>query len=396
MNRDEKSLLALTSFGHALNHSYLLIYPSVLLLLQREFSLGFLGLGIVGSTATLAYGLGALPGGVLCDWLGPKKLFLICFLGSAFCSLMIALSSSFFFFALWGTLLGAFGSVHHPTANVLLTSKVREMGRAVGIHGAVGNIGLALTPSIAAFIATRWGWRTVYWLAIVPGLCISAWALFVDMSLPKKEKKPAAEVPSSSSLWLLCTLPLVLLYMVNGFNGFCNTGVLTFLPAYVAEKTRFTFFSLDNVVIGGMLSSVILFLGVFGQYVGGVRSQGKNVEGAILIAAVISLPLALVMSISGNLLFLVAAFGYFFLNFAIQPMTNISLATYVPAGMRGTAFGIFFAIGFAMASATPAFSGYLAQRFGLSSLFFGISGGVLLMILSAFLLKRYAPRPRSV
>ena len=35
--------------SHAVNHGYMLIFPAVLLLLQKEFSLGYLGLGVIGS-----------------------------------------------------------------------------------------------------------------------------------------------------------------------------------------------------------------------------------------------------------------------------------------------------------------------------------------------------------
>ena len=391
MTREEKTIVTLTSFGHALTHSYLLVYPAVLLLLQKEFSLGFLGLGLVGGLATLAYGVGALPGGVLCDWLGPRRLLLVCFLGSALTSLMIALSSSFSLFAVGITLLGFFGSVYHPMANVLLTSRVKEMGKAIGIHGAAGNIGLALTPSIAAVIASRWGWRTVYLLAVLPGLFISLGAFFVNMSLPQKDPRLTPQPRSLSRIGLLCAVPLLLIYCINGLNGFCNLGVMTFLPAYIAEKARFPLFSMSNMVIGGTLSSIVLFLGLFGQYAGGMRTQGRHHERSILVAAAMSLPLVLAMSITDNVILLLAACGYFFLNFAIQPMTNVALALYAPLGMRGTAFGVFFSTGFGVAALAPAFAGYLAEQFGMSALFFGMAAGVLLMVFSAIFLVRYAP-----
>jgi hypothetical protein len=53
MKRDEKVVIALTGCSHSLSHSYLLIFPTVLLLLQKEFSLGYLELGIIGNIMTL-------------------------------------------------------------------------------------------------------------------------------------------------------------------------------------------------------------------------------------------------------------------------------------------------------------------------------------------------------
>ena len=53
MQRDEKIIVALTGCSHALSHGYLLIFPAVLLLLQKEFSIGYLELGVIGNIMTL-------------------------------------------------------------------------------------------------------------------------------------------------------------------------------------------------------------------------------------------------------------------------------------------------------------------------------------------------------
>ena len=47
MKREEKIIVALMGCSHALSHGSLLIFPTVLLLLQKEFSLGYLELARV-------------------------------------------------------------------------------------------------------------------------------------------------------------------------------------------------------------------------------------------------------------------------------------------------------------------------------------------------------------
>ena len=97
MDHDEKMVVALTGCSHAFNHGYQLIYPAVLLLLQKEFSLGYLELGAIGNIMTFTYGLGALPGGLVYNRFGPKRLYLLCFLGSAMALLLVAFSPTLFF-----------------------------------------------------------------------------------------------------------------------------------------------------------------------------------------------------------------------------------------------------------------------------------------------------------
>src|SRR3989304_1011147 len=69
-------------------------------------------------------------------------------------------------------------------------------------------------------------------------------------------------------------LPLVLLYLTNMFQGFSFNGSIIFLPAYMAKRTSFHLFSLDSVALGGILSAIVLAVGVLGQYGGGGAGPG--------------------------------------------------------------------------------------------------------------------------
>jgi MFS family permease len=112
----------------------------------------------------------------------PKRLYLFCFLGSSLALILVAASSSLILLTAGLALLGAFGSIYHPLANALITAKVREYGRALGIHGAAGNVGLAMAPLVVGLIASYLGWRYAYLWFAFPGIVLSFWSLFVDMS----------------------------------------------------------------------------------------------------------------------------------------------------------------------------------------------------------------------
>ena len=395
MNREEKMIVGLTGCSHALSHGYLLIFPAVLLLLKEEFSLGYLGLGVIGNIMSFTYGLGALPGGMIYNRFGPRKLFLLCFLGSTLASLLVTFSPNLFFFTVGLALLGALGSVYHPLANSLITTKVREYGRALGIHGAAGNIGLASAPFIAGLIASRWGWRQAYLCFAAPGVVLSIWSLFIDMSVGKKEKAESSRpnltplpTPGVRNFWVYFSLPLVLLYVINMLNSFCFTGIITFLPTYMGQRTSFHIFSWDSVAIGGMLSGIALFMGVFGQYTGGVLGQRPHLVRNILVMTAMGFPFILAMSFATDILLLFMALIYFFFTFCLQPMSNVVLAQYTTLEMRGTAFGIYFFAAFGIGSLAASFSGYLAQTFGLQWVFLGLSGMVFILIVPTFFLLK--------
>lgn len=391
MTHEEKKIVALTGCSHGLTHGYLLIFPAVLLLLKNEFSLGYLGLGVIGNIMSFAYGLGALPGGMIYNRFGPKKLYLFCFLGSAVTCLLVAFSSNFLLFTACLALLGALGSVYHPLVNALITSKVKEYGVALGIHGAAGNIGLAVAPVIAGIIASRWGWRHAYLFFAAPGIVLSFWSLFIDMSVKKEQRKGTATAASSrvhpsggKSAWMYFSLPLVLIYLLNCLQSFSFYGTTTFLPTYMAQHTSFRIFSWDSVAVGGMLSGIALLMGVFGQYSGGVLAQKPRLERNVLLMALGSFPFIFLMTFVKDASLLVMALFFFFFNFALQPMLNVLLALRTTVEMRGTSFGIHFFAAFGIGSLAASFSGYLAQEFGLQWVFLGLSGSVLASIILAY------------
>ena len=391
MTRDEKMITGLMGCSHALSHGFLLIFPTALLLLQKEFSMDYLKLGIIGNVMNICYGLGALPAGLIYNHLGPNRLYLVCFLGSSLVSIFVALSPTTGLFTVGLGLLGICGSLYHPLGNAVITAKVREYGRALGIHGSTGNLGLTTAPFIIGLIASRFGWRWSYFLIALPGMALSIWSLFVPMSLREGQSPPcpvSTRSPFFQSVKRYFSLQLICLYLMNIMINFSFIGSITFLPACLAKRTSFQIFSLDHVAIGGMLSAGVLFMGVFGQYIGGVLAQKPHLERRLLMVNILSFPFVLAMSFTTNLLLLILGLIFFFLNFFSQPMTNTLLARHTTEEMRGTAFGIFFFVAFGFGSFASSFSGWIAQSFGLQWVFLGIGGSVLLLILLVSLLLR--------
>jgi MFS family permease len=394
MTRGEKMIIGLTGSSHALSHAYLLILPAVLLLLKAEFGMGYLALGVISNIMTFTYGLGALPGGMIYNRLGPKKLYLICFLGSALTSMLVAFSSNLFIFTTGLAILGALGSVYHPLANALISSKVKEFGKGLGIHGSAGNIGLATAPFIAGLIGSRWGWRAAYLFFMLPGVAISIWALFVDMSMEKKgtvPTKPGAPNPpggrsnGSPGFRVYFSIPMILLYLVNMLQSFNFYGVVTFLPSYMSQYTSFKILSWDSVAIGGMLSGLALFMGVFGQYTGGMLAERAHLKRSIFTMGAVSIPFILCMAFATDYLLLIMALCFFFFNFTLQPMVNTLLARFTTVEMRGTAFGIYFFAAFGIGSLASSFAGFIAQNFGLPLVFIGLTGSSILLTIVAFI-----------
>jgi MFS family permease len=138
------------------------------------------------------------------------------------------------------------------------------------------------------------------------------------------------------------------------------------------------------VAVGGMLSGLALFTGVFGQYTGGVLGEKPKLERNLLIMTVTAFPFILSMAFVKDASLLIMALIFFFFIVSLQPMMNVLLAQRTTLDMRGTAFGIYFFAAFGVGSLAASFSGYIAQRFGLPWVFLGLSGSVLVLIFITF------------
>jgi MFS family permease len=65
---------------------------------------------------------------------------------------------------------------------------------------------------------------------------------------------------------------------------------------------------------------------------------------------------------------------YAFFYFSVQPTQNYLVSRYLPSHHRGLGYGVLFLLTFGVGSTAAAISGYLADRFGLESVFWAMGG----------------------
>jgi MFS family permease len=176
----------LVGLSHFSNHFVMWIFPAVLLLVQQEFNLGYFGVGLLANVALLCYGVGALPAGVLADRLGGERILAVWLLGGGVACIGIGLSSGPVGLAVGLAALGLFGSLHHPAGSGVLVALRNvaglDVGRAFGLSGLLGNIGLAASPVVAATVAVRWGWRAAFLVGTIPGLLLVLFSIGLSVS----------------------------------------------------------------------------------------------------------------------------------------------------------------------------------------------------------------------
>lgn len=355
--------------AHSLNHSLFLIAPPLLTLIMDDLGVSKFVIGTVGTVASFIYGAGALLGGPLGDKIGETKTIMLFLALSGVSTFLMLLATNVLVYASVLVLIAVWASLYHPTANSLISKAFRvKTAEAMGLHGVGGTLGVMLTPTIAWFIGSLFGWRLAF--IFFGALCI---VLAVALAkIVKKSENKAVSATKFLDAFKIHELRIVLAF--NIMIGLFMKGVEYYFPTYLKEV------KLIDPMWASIAYTLVLASGVPAQWIGGKTADlfgSKKVLIATSLGVVLSL-LALQFSpivLLGVALFIVL-YGVSF--YAHQPALNSLTGLCCPEEMRGTVYGVFFFTSFGIGSLSQSVAGYFIDNFGWQPAF-------LLLTLFAFL-----------
>ncbi|MDP6100658.1 MAG: MFS transporter [Dehalococcoidia bacterium] len=390
LGRDEKLLVGYAALAHGLIHVMELTYAAILPFLLLEFGEGLFVMGVVATFFSLAFGLGALPAGVLADRIGSKRLMEICLWGGVLGSVGVALSPSIYLLTVFISLLGLMLGLYHPAGLSLISKAVnpKVVGRGMAVHGIGGSLGTAVAPVMAAGIAVLYDWRVAY---LVPA-ALSLGAVLAIRRIPARALSggsPAGAgedktAPANSGRILL--LPLAVVFIVFTTNGFIYRGMITFLPLHLKDNVGFTVGGIDEAAMAGAFTTFALLAAILGQWLGGSLGDRIPREVVLLIQAVSQVAFLALMGLVAGLPLVVVAAMMAMAYFMSQPLTTGLIADYAPRRLQGRMFGIAFFMAFGLGSLAAALSGWVAEVSGTSAVFVYLAGVGTATIVSALAL----------
>ncbi|WP_232798031.1 MFS transporter, partial [Salinibacter altiplanensis] len=300
MNANDRSIIALVTTGHGLVHTYELSIPIFMTVWLAELGMAEATLGAIVGSGYFLFGAGALPGGILVDRFGARRLIAGGLVGMGGAFVLLGLLPG-----VWGlgtALLawGAAASVYHPAGLALISTGVRRRGRALAYHGIAGNVGIAGGPLVTALLLLALDWATVAMLLGLPALvaAVAAWRASVDetaavgthgatgkdASSPSSEKEGLAALGAETRHLFASGFAGV--FVLVALSGLYYRGVLTFLPDLLTPLV-----TVDlpiDVSTGRYVYAGLLAVGIAGQYVGGRLSDQDGTE-RVLAGALVAL-----------------------------------------------------------------------------------------------------------
>lgn len=437
MDRNDRSIIGLVMVGHALVHTYEMTLPLFLIDWLSEFERISFGVGHVDvTTATLGvivtvayglFGLGAVPGGLLVDRLGSRRLITGCLLGMGAAYLLLGLSPNLVVIALALVVWGIAASVYHPAGLSLISKGITERGAGFAYHGIAGNLGIGLGPLLAAVLLLFMGWRSVALVFAVPALVATVYAsraTFDETAAVGEEPaanggpRDAGGIQSLAGFITesrrLFTGGFLLVFVAVVCSGLYYRGILTFLPELLQGLPGFHPVPITAVVpeaLHGLLGieagsaravrpqdyfySGILVIGVVGQYVGGMLTDHLQVEYGLGIAFGVLALLALAfvpVSAMGivPMIGLGIVLGTFL--FVVQPLYQATVAEYSPPGTRGVSYGYTYLGVFGVGAIGGGIAGTILAYASVAALFLTLAGIAVVASVIGFYLARFRPR----
>lgn len=398
MNSSERSILGVTCFGHFMSHFNMLVFPAVLLPLAGSLHLSMTETLSLSFWMYLLFGLTALPWGLAADRFGPRRLLAIFHLGAGLCGFWAAANINnpdMLWIALAG--IGLFSGIYHPAGLGWIAKEVKNTSRGMAYNGMFGNLGLATAPLLAGTVNYFWGTRMVYLLLGVMNLV--GLILLAQSSAESSTVRSTSKKNQGNSLAAF----LVLLVAMT-LGGIVYRGTSVTLPAYFELQSGDLYQYLTNLtggmgsanVVATILTSLIYFVGIAGQYTGGWVGERYRLTSGYLLFHLITIPMALAMAASTNglLVFFAMIHGFFLLG--MQPLENTLVARLTPAKFLSSAYGMKFILTFGVGALSVKMVGLVKTTWGFPAVYQSLAGVSFLLVLAiVILIKSLSGMPQA-
>ena len=331
--------LAFSSVGHFFAHLLMLLYPTVVLVLEGRWGMSYGDLLSLSLGGFVVFGVGALPAGWLGDRWSAEGMMVLFFIGTGGAAVVTGLTDGPVALALGLAAIGLFGSIYHPVGTAWLVRNARNRGRALGVNGIAGSIGLAAAAFVAGALAQAIGWRAAF---IIPGtLCAITGVILLccmrggSVVAAAADRRPEPEASRSDVVRTFIVLSFTML-----LDGTISQAIPVALPkAFAAGLTGLT--DGGTLDAGGFVTLVFL-LAATAQLAGGWLADRFAMKAVYVLAWAAQVPIFAVAAQARNLPLLATMIAVNYLGVLSVPAENALLARYTPPPWRATAFGAKF------------------------------------------------------
>jgi len=380
---DGQSSVMLVGLGHGAIHWVAATYILLMEFIRTDLGLTYLETTFFGTIFYIASFSTNLFSGPAIDLFGRRVIFqgISLIIGAVALALFI-MSPNYAVLCALIAVIGMSNNLWHPAAISFLSSRHPESrGYVLAIHASGANLGDLIAPAVVGALMMWLGvWQTTAAIATIPVFVVAA-IIFIYL-LPKDTPLEKPETPKGSSslsgyfsgFSSAFKNRLVLgLALMAGFRSMAQTGLLIFVPLYVASR-----FGGDALAMGAAMS-VMLIGGLIAGLIAGTVSDTVGRKpialGGTLSTTLVIFALAF---IDNQTVFVVGVAILGFFLYAIRPVVHSWLMDMVPPHLGGSATSVMFGTQSILSTLTPIIGGLIADAYGLVYVFYFLAGLMLI------------------
>lgn len=368
------------NLGHALDHLFMLIFPTVVLAMAPEFGLSYSEMLPLSLGGFIMFGACSLPAGWLADHWSRRGMMVVFFAGIGAASMLTGFAVSTFQIGLGLTLIGVFGAIYHPVGIAMLVSGREKVGRVLGVNGVYGNFGVALAALIAGALAYWINWRAAF---LIPGALSVAVGVAFAMLVPPvpimAQALPRAGEVAISRNTLLRVFTILTVATIGGGVIFNATTVA--MPKIFDERLT----ALTQTTLGiGVLVSLVYAFAAMAQLVVGYLIDRHPLRNVFVPVVAVQAPLLFLAGSMENYAMLLVALAMMFFVFGQIPINDAMVAAYTDEKWRSRAFAVRYVMSFgASACSVPLVAYVYAATGDFKYLFYVLAAMSCVMIVAA-------------
>jgi MFS family permease len=369
-------LVRFLNIGHLLDHLVMLVFPTAVVALGREWGRPYSELLPLALGSFIAFGAFAIPAGWLADHWSRYRTMVLFFFGIGASLFVTGFSQSPWQIALGLTVTGAFAAIYHPVGIAMLVASPQKMGQVLGWNGLWGNLGLAMAAILTGALVDAAGWRAAFF---VPGVvCVAAGIGFLALVQdPGKVKKGAKSIGLHVDARMMARIFAILL-IATACGGIIFNSTTVAMPKVFDERLQ----SLTQTNLGiGALVAAVYALAAFAQVLMGALIDRFELRRLLIGVALAQIPMLWLAANLEGWAMLAAALAMMLAVFGQIPLNDAIVGKYCADEFRARVLGVRYVVSLGVAAiAVPMIAALHRTEGGFANVFFvlaALAGGML-------------------
>jgi MFS family permease len=380
--RYNATVLTICILGWAFDIYEATIMQLVTPILIKEWGITPATMGTVTTISRWIGLIGTFAFPVLADLYGRKPALIWAILGYSIFTGLTGFSTGWIMLLIFSSITRIALAGENPVGMLMVTETAPTKWRATALGGLVGGypFGYMLCSLAALVVVPLWGWRSLYFLGILPALLV-LWIRIGIKESPRYERVTAQMLKEGLKKQLDILSPAreypretLIASLVYFFYLFTWLGWSAWMPFYLASEKHLGFPTMTTYLSIWMACAILAYW---------LCGWLCDLFGRRYVIPAFAIPAAVLLVVMGQL---DSASSLFWVGLATNFLITGSFGTGLgytaeifPTQIRGTAVGATFAVGLAFASLAPMIIGWIATAHS-------VAAGLPLLALSFFLL----------